>query len=94
MPLGGSRGGYWRNSISWMAHRAIAPYAGIDIGHIERDDRQGIGGGTLSGAHLGARGELGGWAWDGFVGVPMSRPAWLKHEARGHVIGFRASWQF
>lgn len=94
VPLGGSRGGYWRNSISWMAHRAIAPYAGIDIGHIERDDRQGIGGGTLSGAHLGARGELGGLAWDGFVGVPMSRPAWLKHEARGHVIGFRASWQF
>jgi hemolysin activation/secretion protein len=65
---------YWRNSISWMAHRAIAPYAGIDIGHIERDDRQGIGGGTLSGAHLGARGELGGLAWDGFVGVPMSAP--------------------
>lgn len=91
--LGGMNGGYWRNSVSLPLHRAFAPYAGIDIGHISSDQAQGIDGGTLSGAYLGTRGDAGdALSWDAFVGWPINHP--MDFIAEGRVVGFRLAYQF
>lgn len=95
LTLGGATGGYWRNSLTFLAHRQFAPYAGFDIGHIAASQAQGIAGGNLTGVHVGFRGDAGGaLSWDAFVGFPLHAPEPIKRVVPARVTGFRLAWQF
>jgi hemolysin activation/secretion protein len=93
--LGGARGGYWRNSLSLPLHRAFVPYVGIDVGHIESDRQLGIEGGTLSGGHIGFRGDAAGAVtWDAFVGWPIDGPRGYRQRSDARAYGLRVAYQF
>ncbi len=92
--MGGATGGYWRNSLNFSLHRRFSPYAGIDVGHIATNAVQGIAGGNMVGAHVGARGQALNLDWDAFVGVPLDAPRAIRAQSESRVVGFRLAAQF
>lgn len=92
--MGGATGGYWRNGLSFNLHRRFSPYAGVDIGHIANNAVQGIAGGDMVGAHVGARGQAMGLDWDAFIGFPLEAPRAIREQSDARVVGFRLATQF
>lgn len=92
--MGGATGGYWRNSLAFSLHRRFSPYLGVDVGHIARNAAQGIAGGDMVGAHVGARGQALSLDWDAFVGFPLDAPRAIRAQRDARVVGFRLATQF
>lgn len=92
--MGGATGGYWRNSLAFSLHRRFAPYVGVDVGHIASNAAQGIAGGDMVGAHVGARGQALSLDWDAFVGFPLEAPRAIRAQSDARVFGFRLATQF
>ncbi len=73
--LTGDRGWLLRQEIGWSVGALGSElYAGIDTGHVGGRSAALLPGRELTGAVIGLRGGMNGFAWDGFIGRPLSRP--------------------
>jgi hemolysin activation/secretion protein len=89
----GDRGWLVRQEIGWSAGALRSElYAGVDTGHVGARSSETFAGHQLTGAVIGVRGVINGYAWDGFIGRPLSRPDGFRTAAT--TAGFNLSASF
>lgn len=73
--LSGDRGWLLRQEIGWsLAALRSELYVGIDTARVSGQSTARLAGRELSGVAMGVRGTARGFAWDVFIGQPVSRP--------------------
>ncbi|PXV53623.1 Hemolysin activation/secretion protein [Dyella jiangningensis] len=90
LQLTGDRGWLIRNDLGWMVGAGQELYLGADVGHVGGQPTPWELGQTLAGAVLGLRGGWRGFAWDVFVGAPVSKPHGFP--TANPTTGFSVSW--
>lgn len=77
--LSGDRGWLVRQEIGWsLASLRSELYLGVDTARVSGQSTALLAGRELTGAAIGMRGTARGFAWDVFVGQPLSRPAGFR----------------
>jgi hemolysin activation/secretion protein len=92
LQLSGDRGWLIRNDLGWTVGGGQELYLGADIGHVGGPPTAEELGQTLVGAALGLRGGWHGWAWDVFIGAPISKPH--GYPTANPTTGFSLNWSF
>jgi hemolysin activation/secretion protein len=92
LQLTGNRGWLIRNDLGWMIGGGQELYLGADVGHVGGPPTAWELGQTLAGVALGLRGGWHGWAWDVFVGAPISKPH--GYPTANPTTGFNLSWSY
>ena len=92
--LRGESGYYVQNEWSIPFSKGhIAPYIGVDVGHVWGPSTDWQVGTTLMGTVLGVRGSIGnGLSYDVFVGKPLQKPEGFKADA--NVWGFSLGYHW
>jgi len=90
LQLTGDHGWLIRNDLGWMVGGGQELYLGADVGHVGGPPTAWELGQTLAGVALGLRGGWHGWAWDLFVGAPISKPH--GYPTANPTTGFSLSW--
>lgn len=93
--LSAERGWYWRNDAAWQYLPNHQLYLGLDAGRVSGPSAAYLSGQSLTGAALGARGQVkagGALSYDVFVGKPMKKP---KHfHTADTTVGIRLNYSF
>ena len=92
LSLTGDHGWLIRNDFGWSMGGGQELYLGADVGHVGGPPTEWELGQTLAGAVIGLRGGWHGFAWDVFVGSPISKPHGF--ETNQPVTGFSLSWSY
>lgn len=92
LSLTGDHGWLVRNDLGWSVGGGQELYLGADVGHVGGPPTEWELGKTLAGAVLGLRGGWRGFAWDVFVGAPISKPHGFQTEHP--TTGFSLSWSY
>jgi hemolysin activation/secretion protein len=92
LQLTGDHGWLIRNDFGWSVFGGQELYLGIDLGHVGGPPTQWELGQTLAGGALGLRGAWRGFAWDVFVGAPISKPHGFATD--NPTAGFSLSWSY
>ena len=92
LSLTGDHGWLIRNDLGWSIGSGQELYLGADVGHVGGPPTEWELGQTLAGAVLGLRGGWRGFAWDVFVGSPISKPHGF--ETDHPTTGFSLSWSY
>lgn len=89
----GDRGWLLRQDIGLsVAALSSELYAGVDTGRVDGQSTKQLAGRQLTGAVIGLRGGTGFFAWDVFIGQPVSMPSGFR--TAGTTVGFFFSASF
>jgi hemolysin activation/secretion protein len=92
LSLTGEHGWLIRNDLGWTVGGGQELYLGADVGHVGGPSTRWQLGQNLAGAVLGLRGGWRGFAWDAFVGAPISKPQGFRTASP--TTGFNLSWSY
>lgn len=93
LTLTGERGWVWRNELGWnVMNKGQELYLALDTGHVSGNYTKEWLGKNLVGSALGLRGELWGFYYDYFVGIPLHKPEGFRTSAI--TTGFNLSYRF
>ncbi len=85
--LTGDRGWLLRQDLGWSAAAIRSEiYVGVDAGEVGGQSTANLPGRRLAGSVLGARGALGKFGWDVFIGRPLHKPEGFR--TAGTTAGF------
>jgi len=90
--LTGERGWLLRNEMGLVLGGGQMAYVGLDHGHVYGPSTAYQLGDRLTGMAFGLRGGWRALSWDGFVGVPLSRPEGFPTAYT--TLGMSLNWSF